>query len=638
MTVQWLKQHRFNAGQVDPQLAARDDLELFYAAAASIRNMLLLPTGAAVKRPGLAFVDEIAEAVDGVRLAAFTFSATQRYLFVILDGLVRVYHDDAAQADVTTPWAGADLAGLNWTQQADTWLGFHVDHQYRRIKRGGSHTSWSLDTLPIRNAPTWHFGAVTAGTATPSAKTGSSVTITSTASDFSASVAAGWEIAINGGIGRVKTRNSATQVTVKILQELLDTDPAGPGEWFVQEPQWSATRGWPSVGRFHRNRLALAGGSRPTSAALSTARDFFDFDVGAADDDDAVVFDLLSDSIDDIRQMHSVNDRLLLLTSQGEWALTADTITPKTPGATVFTQFGSANIPPAQIEEGVFFVGNADLGRNSLFEASWSVIDEGYSTEDVSQLAGRLITAPVGVTARKGDGVNAANHVFVINGDGTAAVLNTLRKQKVTGWSKLETDGEILAAATLGADTYFAVKRTIDGTDRWFLEKLDNDRKLDCSAAAVSGSPATVFAGFDHLEGETVKVRSGTWVLPDAVVDGGTVTVPFPVTSVEAGLGWDWEIETLPLPDRALAELNGKDVARIVQAEVDLLESSGVQVDGVPLPDRRLGDGLLDADIPQVTGPVSVRRLGWSRRPFVRVHGDQPTAVTVRGLRIEVAA
>jgi hypothetical protein len=636
MAVRWLfKQHRFNGGAVDPQLYGRDDTELYYAAAQAIKNMLVMPTGAAVKRPGLVFVAEIPEAAAGVRLAAFTFSATERYLFVILDELVRVFYADTAQADIVSPWTGSQLREINWTQQADTFLGFHPAHRYRRIQRQGSHTAWAIDDLPLRNVPTYHFGATTAGTATPTGKTGP-ITIDSTAADF-AGAQVGHEVAINAGTARITNPVSSTQVNARVLQDLLDTDAAAAGTWFVQEPQWSDTRGWPATGRFHRNRLAVAGGSRPTNVALSTARDFFDFDTGAAADDDAVIFDLLSDSIDDIRQMHSVNDRLLLLTSQGEWALTADTITPKTPGATVFTQLGSANIRPVQIEEGVFFVGNADLGRHSLFEAAWSALAEGYSTEDVSQLAGHLIADPVDLAGRKGDGVNAANHLFVVNTDGTVAVLNTLRKQKVTGWSQLVTDGQILAVATLGPTTYFVVRRTIAAVARYFVEKLDNDSRLDSSVTATASPAASVFSGFDHLDGHTVKVRSGGLVFPDATVAAGQVTTPYDVESVEAGLGFDWELETLPIPDRALAEMNGKDKVRIVQVEIDVLAASGVNVDGVPIPTRRLGDTLLDQDIPQASGPVSVRRLGWSRQPTVRIHGDQPTPVTIRSLRVEVA-
>ena len=50
-------QTNFTAGEFDPLLRARIDLEQYRAAAKTLRNVVCLPTGGVERRPGLQYID-----------------------------------------------------------------------------------------------------------------------------------------------------------------------------------------------------------------------------------------------------------------------------------------------------------------------------------------------------------------------------------------------------------------------------------------------------------------------------------------------------------------------------------------------------------------------------------------------------
>jgi hypothetical protein len=224
---------------------------------------------------------------------------------------------------------------------------------------------------------------------------------------------------------------------------------------------------------------------------------------------------------------------------------------------------------------------------------------------------------------RKAIAARAANHIFIVNDDGTVAVVNTLREEKVTAFSGMVTDGTIRSVAVLGPVAYFLVER--DGI--YTIEALDPDYHLDGAIKASSATVETVWSGLDHLEGRTVIVICDDVRIEAHSVSAGTVTLSEGALSVEIGLPFDWEIEPLPPPDERARNL------RIVEAEVDVYQSAGVQVNDQPLTATRFGRDELDA-VPIETG---VRRInlvrGYGARPSLRVHGDAPWPVTIRSIK-----
>src|SRR5262245_9359107 len=60
-------------------------------------------------------------------------------------------------------------------------------------------------------------------------------------------------------------------------------------------------------------------------------------------------------------------------------------------------------------------------------------------------------------------------------------------------------------------------------------------------------SPITVVHGLDHLEGQQVSVLADGGVVRDLTVQGGSITLPAPASNVTIGLGYQMQLQTMPL-------------------------------------------------------------------------------------------
>ena len=52
-------QQRFTQGELDPSMVARDDVDQYYGALATAKNILTLPQGGFKRRPGLEHIDRV---------------------------------------------------------------------------------------------------------------------------------------------------------------------------------------------------------------------------------------------------------------------------------------------------------------------------------------------------------------------------------------------------------------------------------------------------------------------------------------------------------------------------------------------------------------------------------------------------
>lgn len=125
MTLVTPAQNAFTSGEWSPRLFGRADLQKYGAACAILENLVIMPHGAVQRRPGTAFVGR---ALSGtVVLIPFVFNVEQAYVLELTPGRLRLFRDGGAVSGpdgedllLDTPWNGADLAALSWTQSADT--------------------------------------------------------------------------------------------------------------------------------------------------------------------------------------------------------------------------------------------------------------------------------------------------------------------------------------------------------------------------------------------------------------------------------------------------------------------------------------------------------------------------------------
>lgn len=181
----------FAGGEITPELAGRLDLVKYQTGLALARNFITLPHGPAVRRPGFQFIRAAGNSTQPVRLIPFTFSADQTAVLEFGHLYIRFHIEGATLLDpgtglpyqVASPYTGADLFDLHYTQSADVITIAHPGYATRELKRLGA-TNWTLTTLSFAaptNAPTTL--AVTATVAEDKNKTTQKYVVTTVGAD-----------------------------------------------------------------------------------------------------------------------------------------------------------------------------------------------------------------------------------------------------------------------------------------------------------------------------------------------------------------------------------------------------------------------------------------------------------------------
>jgi hypothetical protein len=635
-------QTSFSAGELDPELAGRSDVERYFRGAERARNVIVRPTGGVRRRPGLRHVATISDAAAGVNLVEFSFNTEQAYLLVFTANTIRVFRNDVLVHTITpTPWSGAQVARITWTQSADTLIVFHPDVQPQRLLRGGSDTSWTLSAITFANVPGFDYGAVTpTGTITPSAVSGDAVTLTASASVFTAGMV-GWYLrTTRNALARITAFTSATAVTAQVLRAFPNVNAIPATDWRLTEPVISATRGWPGAGIFYAGRLYLGGlKSRPATVLGSRVSNFFDLNPGTPLDDDGIDATIDTDQVNAIRAFAATR-QLHAFTSGGEHILAGDNdgvITPASVRWIEQTRRGAvADVPVVEVDGALLFV---QRGGKAVRQHLYDEIQGAFGNIVLSRLSEHLIRQPVDLAARKGAALEASDQVLVVNGDGTVAVLLTERSQETVAWTLWETDGAVRRAAALDNGTlYLGVERA--GSFR--IERWEDDLLVDAGVRVTTGFPVTTVTGLTHLEGRTVAIVADGAVQPPATVTAGAITLPRPATQdVQVGLPFTVQVRPMPVEPRlGDGPMVGRK-ARIVRATMRVHESGPFEIAGIPVDTRRFADAPaspLDAPPPRITGDVRISGLtGWTDRPTVDIVQRAPQPFELLALALDVA-
>ena len=398
------------------------------------------------------------------------------------------------------------------------------------------------------------------------------------------------------------------------------------------EASLSATRGWPKTVTFFESRLVFGGSTeKPQSIWTSKTNDFYNLDNGTGLADEGIFVTL------DTAQVNAINGiyagrHLQVLTTGGEFY---SPTSPKTPGDFVIkrqTPHGSSGLRPVSVDGATLFV---DRYGTSIRELLYTYVEEAYNADSISVMAPHLLNTPVDMAAQRGTAADESNYVYVVNTDGTMAVLNSLRSQEVTAWTKWETSGTIENIAVVVDVVYFLVKRTINSTTEYYLEKADPDTYTDSNIKQTI-TPSVTVTGLDHLDGEECRVKADGAVLTDNTPASGSITAERSVTDVEVGLNFNPAITTMPLnmDFQTGPTLTGNK--RIVRVKADMYESLGVYIEGILLPTRKFGSDLLDQTPDPYTGLKEQFLNGWTELAQVTITQQDPLPMTILSLAVEV--
>lgn len=649
-------QTNFSTGELDPLLRSRVDLAQYNNALAKATNVVIQPQGGMRRRPGTKYMAELpnsstASAANGVRLVPFEFSVDDSYMlcfthnrmYVFKDGVQVTNINGGGTAYLTTSITGAMLTQLCWTQSADTMILVHEDLQPQRLVRGASDSSWTISSITFDSIPKYAFTLTTttpsAGHLTPSAVSGN-VTLTSQNTIFTS---ADLNQYINASPqGRARIIEVVSNTVVKAVTEFpfFSTSNIAQGSWEIEsgyQDVWSSGKGWPRTVTFHEGRLYFGGSkSRPSTIWGSKIGIFYDFMPTVSLDDDAVEATLDTSQLNVIVDMISGRD-LQVFTTGGEFFVPQSGTDPITPLTLIFKAVSRNGTKPGirvqSLESGSVYVQRQGKSVNEFLFSDSQLT---YVTQRISLLSGHLLKTPSRIALRRGTSTDEGDLLMMTNADdGTMAVFSIMRSQQITAPSEFITDGEFKDVAIDVTDIYTVVKRTFNGTARYFVELFGYSYFTDC---AFVGGAASSKSSLPH-EGKALNVICDGVPQSNETVSSGSVTFDrASSTSHEVGLPFTVYAKTMPVEIKLQTGTRLAFKKRITEINAVVDDTQHLNLNNNPVPFRTFDNPLLDDPEPEFTGIKRVNGvLGYSREAAVEVSQSLPLKMTLLGLEYKVA-
>ncbi len=486
-------QSSFTAGELDPLMRMRTDLKSYFQGMQKGRNIALFAQGGFRRRPGTVFK---AVLENPSVLHEFSFGEGQSYIFAFSNTKLTIYDESGTLVQTLTscPWSNSHINDLTITSAADTTIVCHQNFMPQYILRTGA-TSFTREDFPFENntagtkkhQPYFKF-ASDAVTLTTSATSGSGVNLTTSADHWTDDDVGsiirrdGKEILITG-----RTNNT---VAVGTVRETLAATTATTS-W--DEQTYSTKRGFPRAVTFHNQRLVFGGSTnRPDGVWMSKVNAFFNFDVGTAQDDEAIDTTVTGDRVAEIR--HFVSTRNLQIFSNGaELFVPESPANPLTPSNVSFIQqtpYGSSqSVNPVKFDGATLFMQRTgQVIREYIFNDA----EQAHTSNAVSLRSNHLIGTAVDSTAMIGVDDRPEQYAFFVKSDGDMAVFHSVRSEELAGWTLWTTEGKYTSVTTCENKLFAAVERTINGATVVWLEEFNNDETLDASKIfAVDTTRAT---------------------------------------------------------------------------------------------------------------------------------------------------
>ena len=677
----------WSAGVAIPTIGINpQDFRITVSATARYWRLCTL-TDASTATVTLAVMDLMYESATSsqVKLIDFSVESNRHYLCVLTSGNVRIFRTpETFVADIRVPLTNATIPDIRSAQSEAVLLLFQQDLVPQRIINLGTDVDWFVDDVPFINVPQYDYNDALSPIPVDEIQV---MTLNSFVSGdtfqidvegvlsknitFAGGIAGDQasstrfnlqrnlqEMPVFGETG-VAVTGSGTTFTITISGEstkdfelfsgFATSGTASKTVSFVKtasgsprkEDVWSSVRGYPKTACFFESRLWIGGTKGKTQSLFgSKTGAFFDFDIDDGDDDEGIFATISSRNLNEIIDVFPGRN-LQIFTSGAEFSVSAKPITPSSIDLSPQTSHGSSYIEVQDVSGATMFI---DRNGKTLHGFTYSFNEDSYITTDKSVLSSNLIRQPVDMALLTGTQSEDANWLFIVNSDGGAAVLNTLRSQDINGFTEVTTGGAIKSAVVVDEELYMINQRVINGNTVSYVERWDFTYLMDCSAKVSPAPTQTVITGLGHLEGELVQIVGDGIVLSPKTVASGQIELDaeeIGYSEIEIGLNFVPELVPMPLNTNIGSGENQMRLKRIVRINMRVYQSYGVYIDGNPVPIRTFGaapttplnnppnalSGIID-DVYDING--------WNRDTMPTISVPDPTPFHLQAIEYEV--
>ena len=513
--------------------------------------------------------------------------------------------------ELPNPYAQADLATIKYVQSGDVITIVHPNYPPAELKRY-ANTNWTLTAIPFASqtiAPTGvavvathptvgvvqdfkyqitalnSLGYEESPASTVSNTVSNDLTITGNYNTITWSAVTG-SIRYNvykyasGTYAYIGQTSGLSLKDDNILADLTKTLP-------ITDTIFASANNYPSSVCYYQQRRFFAGTINQPQNIWST-QSSSDYNIAysiPSQGSDALRFKIAAQKANAIRHLMPNQSDLLVLTASTEWSVSADSgsaLTAATLNIKTQTQNGTSTVAPVFVNKYILYP-QAQGGHIGEMSYSWQ--SSGYVSNDLCLLAPHLFDtttisdfilsrAPVPV-------------IWVINSAGSLLGLTYVPEQQVSAWHKHDTTNGLFESCVTTSENnadvlYVIVKRTINNVTKRYIEMLhtrfftdpEDAFFVDCGLT-YSGVSTTAISGLGHLEGQTVAILGDGAVMPQQVVTGGAITLPFAVTKAQIGLPITADLTTTPVAITGDATLGQSRIKNINKIWVRVYNSGG---------------------------------------------------------------
>jgi hypothetical protein len=373
--------------------------------------------------------------------------------------------------------------------------------------------TWTFAFSVFRNLPVYDFnGNYDSITFTPGAVIGIT-TLTASSPIFTPGFAGGAFFGA-GGSARLVTYTSSTVFQI-VVQTPFDGTGAIQGSLsLLAEPAWSDARGWPQKCSSYQNRALFANtDSLPNGFWTSVTNDYTNFGDLTNDDDDAISWFPTSNDVNVIRFIVPFRS-ITVHTNSGIYSSPLSEIAAITPSTFTLQLQDStpADVLQPQAIDNQIIV----LSGNDVHTMLWDGINNAYTSNIVSIVNEQTIREPVDETTFADLRRAGSRYVFIINGNGSMAVYQTLQAEQVSGITPQ------IMEQSYGSAQFRQAASSFSGRC-WFL--VQRQQATAGSPIAITGNTTTTL---------TATASSFSTTVPTAITFTTSGTLPTRVPAVPA--------------------------------------------------------------------------------------------------------
>jgi len=517
-------QNSFANGEISPEFYLTPDIN----GLAHLENMDVLAGGGLTRRPGLV---DVATLPGYTRIFSFDISEQENYILAFYNYGLKIYSNNNLVCTLLTPWTGAMLPKLQFASYGDSGIFVHPDiapyiltktNNTFSISRFSFYDTTGLySQIPLMKYDDMRGVAITV-TAGPY---GVKSAIFTASTNYWKSSNVNTIVCFNNQKWEIIEYVSDTVVYASSPDEY--TLPVSPITDWV-ESAFDNRHGWPRAITFHQDRLVFGGThSVPGGIWMSCVGNYHNFNAGTGLDDEAITTTLLSKERQQICNLIS-SDKLQVLTSCGEWAISNKPVTPSGLNIVQHTTVGSAtssSLTPQKIEGETVFISNTlqDIRKLSL-----DTLGERYNADDLCSFSKHLLNQPIDIAYNK-----VLKQLYVVNTDGTMAVLNQNSGLGLSAWGRYTTYGKFMSVAVSAGDTFVVLEKTGVYKLAKFASTAFTDSGTYKIEFSASGLPLC-FSGHRPVHLRLRKINLRLWETKSAFINDMRVELPNEIYDVSS--------------------------------------------------------------------------------------------------------